>query len=132
MAVDKAKAEAREERIQKLKAEGKWRPEPTYDHKHYMYKDEFYLDKDGNKLVLENEDDDFISETSEEPDYETETNNSCKTKIKHAKKSIRKVNGKKYSESVITKAAPLTEEDYNHMTNEILTTLKSNEIINST
>ena len=47
MILDKAKAESKQEKIDKLKAEGKWRPEPKYAPKFYTYKDEFYLDKDG-------------------------------------------------------------------------------------
>jgi hypothetical protein len=53
MAMEKAKAESRQEKIDKLKAEGKWRPEPKYAPKFYTYKDDFFLDKDGNHLVVE-------------------------------------------------------------------------------
>ncbi|MFI5144068.1 MAG: hypothetical protein ACHQJ4_00600 [Ignavibacteria bacterium] len=53
MAMDKAKSEAKQENIEKLKAEGKWRPEPKYAPKFYTYKDDFFLDKDGNHLFVE-------------------------------------------------------------------------------
>jgi hypothetical protein len=55
MAMDKAKAEQKQEKIDKLKAEGKWRPEPRYAPKFYTYKDDFFLDKDGNHLIVEND-----------------------------------------------------------------------------
>jgi len=136
MAMEKADEQEKQEKIEKLKAEGKWHLEPEFERKHYIFKDHFYVDKDGNKFVVEREKGwnggKFIPEDELEPASEPETNNSCKTKVRHAKKSIRKVNGKNYSESVLAKTGPLTEEDYNQMTNEILTTLKSNEIINST
>jgi hypothetical protein len=53
MILDKAKSEAKQEKIEKLKAKGKWRPEPKYAPKFYTYKDDFFLDKDGNHLVVE-------------------------------------------------------------------------------
>jgi hypothetical protein len=66
MAMDKAKAEEHREQIDKLKAEGKWRPEPKFQPKVYLYKDNFYLDKDGNPLYVERDshgfDTDFIPE----------------------------------------------------------------------
>ena len=55
MAMDKAKEEKEQEEIAQLKSEGKWRPEPEYVPKFYRYKDEFYLDKDGNPLVVEDD-----------------------------------------------------------------------------
>jgi hypothetical protein len=54
MAMDKAKQEQKQEKIEQLKAEGKWRPEPRYSPKFYIYKDDFFLDKDGNHLIVEN------------------------------------------------------------------------------
>jgi hypothetical protein len=53
MIMDKAKAEEKEENIAKLKAEGKYIPEPEYVPKTYSYKDEYYLDKDSNPLIVE-------------------------------------------------------------------------------
>ena len=71
MAMDKAKAEERQEKIDKLKAEGKWRPEPKFQPKVYLYKDNFYLDKDGNPLYVERDshgfDRDFIPEIQSKP-----------------------------------------------------------------
>ena len=54
MAMDKADAQNEKDRIAKLKSEGKWQPEPYISPKVYIYKDEFYLDKDGNQLIVEN------------------------------------------------------------------------------
>ena len=62
MAMDKAKAEANQEKIDKLKAEGKWRPEPKYAPKFYTYKDDFFLDKNGNHLVVEKDGSTFYPE----------------------------------------------------------------------
>ena len=53
--MDKSKAEQKQEKIEKLKVEGKWRPEPKYAPKFYTYKDDFFLDKDGNHLIVEND-----------------------------------------------------------------------------
>ena len=73
MAMDKAKAEKEQEKIDKLKAEGKWRPEPEYVPKFYRYKDEFYLDKDGNPLVVEKDGSECYPQMEYEPEVDVES-----------------------------------------------------------
>jgi hypothetical protein len=55
MIMKEAKAEENNDEIAKQKANGTYRPEPDYGQKHYTYKDHFYLDKDGNELIIEND-----------------------------------------------------------------------------
>jgi hypothetical protein len=55
MAMDKVNCEKELEEENKLRAEGKWKPDVVYPTKVYHYKDEFYLDKDGNPLIVEND-----------------------------------------------------------------------------
>ena len=62
LVLEKALKEKENERIDQLKAEGKWRPEPCYGNKFYTYKDMFYLDKDGNPLIVERKSDDYQPE----------------------------------------------------------------------
>jgi hypothetical protein len=69
MAMDKAKEEKEQEKIDKLKAEGKWKPEISYPVKQYHYKDEFYLDKDGNPLVVEDDGSLFRTNREYKPEY---------------------------------------------------------------
>jgi len=145
MAVDKAKAEAKEEKIEKLKAEGKWQPEPAYDRKHYMYKDEFYLDKDGNKLVLENEDEEYVPEI-ESPFVKGvsagKTDRGCnKRKHKNQDKTFKKLTKEEHFKLMDdpnyhnyepqNNVNEKKEDEYSKMTDELINTLKNSEIINS-
>ncbi len=79
MAMDKAKAEEKQEKMDKLKSEGKWRPEPKYSPKFYSYKDEFFLDKDGNHLVVEKDGSTFYPLLDYKPEYQDNINNKQKT-----------------------------------------------------
>jgi hypothetical protein len=72
MAMDKAKEEKEQEKEEKLKAEGKWRPEPQYVPKFYRYKDEFYLDKDGNPLIVEKDGTECYPQKEYEPEVNVE------------------------------------------------------------
>lgn len=78
LAMEKVVDENKRERVEKLKSEGKW-PEPIYASKLYTYKDMFYLDKDGNPLIVEKNSSDFQPEKV--------------IKKKNAKKVSKKVNG---------------------------------------
>jgi len=53
MIMKEAKAEEQTEEIKQQKANGTYRPEPVYNPKVYDYKDDYYLDKDGNTLIVE-------------------------------------------------------------------------------
>ena len=82
LAMDKAKEEAKEEKIEKLKAEGKWRPEPVYGKKVYTYKDDFYLDKEGNRLIVEKDGSTFYPALKFKPE-ELEIKKSKPRKHRH-------------------------------------------------
>ena len=62
LVLDKALKEKEKEKIDNLKAEGKWRPDPVYGVKVYTYKDDFYLDKDGKRLIVEKRGNDYEPE----------------------------------------------------------------------
>jgi len=53
MIMKEAKEEEKNEEIAQQKANGTFRPEPVYNPKIYDYKDDYYLDKDGNALIVE-------------------------------------------------------------------------------
>ena len=85
LAMDKAKKEAKDEKIEKLKAEGKWRPDPVYGVKVYTYKDDFYLDKDGNRLIVEKNNSNYFPEDLHEPEEDedkSQTENIKKPKTR--------------------------------------------------
>jgi hypothetical protein len=70
MAMDKANCEKQLEEENKLKAEGKWKPDVVYPAKFYHYKDDFYLDKDGNPLIVENDGSYFYPQKEFKPEYQ--------------------------------------------------------------
>ena len=90
MAMDKAKAEAKQEKTDKLKAEGKWRPEPKYAPKFYTYKDDFFLDKDGNHLVVEKDGSTFHPEMKFKYEEDSHVNRNAGS-LKHHKHKRRKL-----------------------------------------
>lgn len=128
LVLEKALKEKEKEKIDKLKAEGKWRPEPKYAPKFYTYKDDFFLDKEGNHLVVEKDGSSF------HPCLVFEPEDSSKEETKSL--SINKKRDKKHKvKHLINK--PLTQEeheklmdnpDYNNFSNEMI---KSEEINSS-
>ena len=109
MAMDKAKAESKQDKIDKLKAEGKWRPEPKYAPKFYTYKDDFFLDKDGNHLVVEKDGSSFHPRLVFEPE----------DSLKEEKKSVRS-NWKKHKKRRINRVTiqPLTQDEHEKLMDE--------------
>ena len=79
MAMDKVNCEKQLEEENKLKAEGKWKPDVVYPTKFYHFKDEFYLDKDGNPLIVENDGSYFYPQKEFKPEYSN-------TKQRHRKR----------------------------------------------
>ena len=85
LVLEKALKEKEKEKIDKLKAEGKWRPEPRYAPKFYTYKDDFFLDKDGNHLVVEKDGSSFHPRLVFEPEDSSNRGNKIyKTKPEKA------------------------------------------------
>jgi hypothetical protein len=77
-AMDKVSYEKAVEEENKQKAEGKWVPRVSYPTKFYQYKDEFYLDKDGNPLIVEYDSIRRFPEKIFKPEYPTETKDKHK------------------------------------------------------
>lgn len=88
MVMEKAEKQNERERIKKLKAEGKWRPEPSYGPKLYTYKDEFFLDKDGNPLIVEKDGSTFYPKLNFQPeDVEESKTKSLRSKSRSSGRS---------------------------------------------
>jgi|GEM_PF-1904187 len=91
MAMKQSEAAKERKRIEELKANGLW-PEPVFPPKTYVYKDKFYVDKDGKKYFEdctpafshlrpedeeppEESDDGFEDENENDSDYDNENEN---------------------------------------------------------
>ncbi len=125
-AIKEAKAEKEQEEEKKMKAEGKWEPPIHYPTKVYHYKDEFYLDKNGNPLVVENDGSYTYPAKVFEPEHQNKTRHKHK---KHDSKPMAPDKSLQKNEP----AVPAVEEDqetfYREGTKKIVEAVKQSGIL---